>query len=242
MAEVGLLPFARVALEVAMQVLPTYSTGFSKHQFTQPQLLAVLCLMRYEDWTFREAETRLREHQELRAALKLREVPDYTTLYRFLRRRRRRAVSVAIDGTGLSYNSVSTFFIRRLEQACRSQCAPSSLAEVGDCGGCAATDFVGAAGASRARFRRALAARTAGRGGTRCAHSAGAGGCRVRLGTQPPTHPTTPGSQKHHPRQAPRHCPRHHSESNVPRLSGKTVRSEERRVGKECRSRWSPYH
>src|SRR6202030_185562 len=135
MAEVGLLPFARVALEVATQVLPPYRTRFSKHQFTQPQLLAVLCLMRYEDWTFREAETRLREHQELRAALKLREVPDYTTLYRFLRRlddvtverglgetvrrlrrRRRRAVSVAIDGTGLSYNSVSTFFIRRLEQ------------------------------------------------------------------------------------------------------------------------------
>ena len=25
-------------------------------------------------------------------------------------------------------------------------------------------------------------------------------------------------------------------------VSGKTVRSEERRVGKECRSRWSPYH
>src|SRR3712207_1198362 len=24
--------------------------------------------------------------------------------------------------------------------------------------------------------------------------------------------------------------------------SGKTARSEERRVGKECRSRWSPYH
>ena len=23
---------------------------------------------------------------------------------------------------------------------------------------------------------------------------------------------------------------------------GKTIRSEERRVGKECRSRWSPYH
>src|SRR2546430_911169 len=84
--------------------------------FTQPQLLVVLCLMRYEDWTFREAETRLREHQELRAALRLPAVPDYTTLYRFLRRleddtvdrglsetvrwlrrRRRRAVSVADD-------------------------------------------------------------------------------------------------------------------------------------------------
>src|SRR3989454_988784 len=26
------------------------------------------------------------------------------------------------------------------------------------------------------------------------------------------------------------------------RFTGETVRSEERRVGKECRSRWSPYH
>ena len=25
-------------------------------------------------------------------------------------------------------------------------------------------------------------------------------------------------------------------------LNGKYARSEERRVGKECRSRWSPYH
>jgi IS5 family transposase len=135
MAEVGLLSFARVALQVATQVLPPYRTRFSKHQFTQPQLLAVLCLMRYEDWTFREAETRLREHHELRAALRLPAVPDYTTLYRFLqrleddaverglsetvrrlRRRRRRPVSAAIDATGLSYTSVSTFFVRRVEQ------------------------------------------------------------------------------------------------------------------------------
>src|SRR3712207_5145647 len=26
------------------------------------------------------------------------------------------------------------------------------------------------------------------------------------------------------------------------RIAGKSIRSEERRVGKECRSRWSPYH
>ena len=25
-------------------------------------------------------------------------------------------------------------------------------------------------------------------------------------------------------------------------MSGRLARSEERRVGKECRSRWSPYH
>src|SRR5260221_2053408 len=86
MAEGGLLPFARVALQVATQVLPPYRTRFSKHQFTQPQLLAVPCLTRYENWNFREAQTRLRAHQQLRAALKLREGTDYTTLYRFLRR------------------------------------------------------------------------------------------------------------------------------------------------------------
>src|SRR5712691_3801617 len=85
MAEVGLLPFARMALDVASTVLPTYRTRFSKHQFTQPQLLAILCLMRYED-SFREAEVRLREHGELRAVLRLSSVPDYTTVYRFLRR------------------------------------------------------------------------------------------------------------------------------------------------------------
>src|SRR5258708_17139457 len=78
MAEVGLLPFARVALEVATQVLPPYRTRFSKHQFTQPQLLAVLCLMPYEDWTFPEAETRLPEHQPLPPPLQFRQVPDYT--------------------------------------------------------------------------------------------------------------------------------------------------------------------
>ncbi|MGH9744225.1 MAG: transposase [Candidatus Acidiferrum sp.] len=136
MPEIGLLPFARVALEVAKAVLPTYRTRFSKHQFTQPQLLAILCLMRYEDWTFREAEVRLGEHRELREAVQLPSVPDYTTLYRFLRRldddaidrglgetvRRLRQgqpsvrVTAGVDGTGLTPNAVSTYFLRRVEQ------------------------------------------------------------------------------------------------------------------------------
>jgi hypothetical protein len=41
MAEVGLLPFARIALQVSRAVLPRYGSRFSKRQFTQPQLLAV---------------------------------------------------------------------------------------------------------------------------------------------------------------------------------------------------------
>jgi hypothetical protein len=57
MAEVGLLPFARVALQVATQILPPCRTRFSKHQFTQQQLLAALSLMRFEDWTFRRSRS-----------------------------------------------------------------------------------------------------------------------------------------------------------------------------------------
>jgi hypothetical protein len=84
---------------------------------------------------------RLGEHRDLREVLQLQSVPDYTTLYRFLKRldddlidrglgetvrRLRRGkthvrVSAAIDGTGLSYNAVSTFFIRRIEQHSRAR-------------------------------------------------------------------------------------------------------------------------
>lgn len=134
MPEVGLVRFAQVALDVATTTIARYRTTFSKHQFTQPQLLAILCLMRYEDWTYREAEVRLAEHSELRRALGLRSVPDYTTLNRFLRRLEeaaitralnevvhrmplpgpRRRAQVAVDATGLSPGAISTFFVRRM--------------------------------------------------------------------------------------------------------------------------------
>ena len=136
MAEVVLLPFARIAVQVAKGVLPRYRSRFSKHQFTQPQLLAILCLMRYADWTFREAEVLLGEHRELRQALGLSRVPDFTTRYRFLqrldeatidravgetvrrlrgmRKKSRRRARVAVDATGLAQGAVSTFFVRRM--------------------------------------------------------------------------------------------------------------------------------
>jgi hypothetical protein len=81
-----LVAFVRVALRVGQTALPAYRSKFSKHRFQQPQLLAIVCLMRYKDWTFREAEVRLREHTEMRAALGLQHMPDSITVYRFLRR------------------------------------------------------------------------------------------------------------------------------------------------------------
>ena len=138
MNEVGLVPFARVALEVGRKVMPAYSHRFSPRRFTQPQLLAILCLMRYEEWTFRAAEIRLAEHGELRRALELEAVPDHSTLFRFMLRldealiaqalaevvrrlQKRRSGSsndkstVAVDATGLAPGAISTFFIRRRE-------------------------------------------------------------------------------------------------------------------------------
>lgn len=132
MAEVGLVQLAKTALKVTRAVLPAQRSRFSKKQFNQPQLLALLCVMRFEDWTYREAEVRLAEHQELRRALELESVPDHTTVYRFLRRLKeedlakalaevvkrfprykgRRSI-VAVDATGLSFGALSSYFMQR---------------------------------------------------------------------------------------------------------------------------------
>ena len=134
MPEIGLVRFAAIALRVSETALALHRSKFSKRQFTQPQLLGVLCLMRYEDWTFREAEVRLAEHAELRRALKLATVPDHSTLYRFLKRlnpeeiagvldevvcrmgRPHRRRTIAIDATGLAKATISSYFIRRKQE------------------------------------------------------------------------------------------------------------------------------
>jgi hypothetical protein len=133
MAEIGLVDFAKCALAIAKRVMPLYRSKYSKHTFTQPQLLAILCLMRYEDWTFRETEVRIQEHVELRAALELKQTPDHTTFYRFMVRldvqiiqtalqeaalltmknQPARRTVLAVDATGLAPGAMSTFFINR---------------------------------------------------------------------------------------------------------------------------------
>lgn len=82
MAEVGLLAFADTARKVGQPVLRAYRTRFSKHQFTQFQLLAIFCLIRYDDWTFCERDVRLNERRDLCRALGLNSVPDFTMLFR----------------------------------------------------------------------------------------------------------------------------------------------------------------
>jgi hypothetical protein len=126
MAEVEVVRFATVARRVGQTALPAYRSQFSKRRFSQPQLLAILCLRRYEDWTFREAEVRLAEHRDLREALGLTHVPDYPTLDCFLRRldeamleqaltapKEGSWMAVAVEATGLASGAISTFFVKR---------------------------------------------------------------------------------------------------------------------------------
>ena len=54
MAEIGPVRFAQLTVEVGDAVSLTCRNKFSKRLFTQPELLAVLCPMRYEDWIFRK--------------------------------------------------------------------------------------------------------------------------------------------------------------------------------------------
>ncbi len=71
MAEIGLVRFVRVAMDVTRAVVPAHRSKYSRRVFTQPQLLSILCLMRNEDWTYREVEVRLSEHRELRISARV---------------------------------------------------------------------------------------------------------------------------------------------------------------------------
>ena len=71
---------ARQALAVGQQALPMYGSRYSKHDFTQPQLFALLVLRQFLKTDYRGLVTLLAEWGELRRALGLKKVPHYSTL------------------------------------------------------------------------------------------------------------------------------------------------------------------
>lgn len=71
---------AKEALAVAEAALPPYSSRFSKKDFTQPQLFAILALRQFFKTDYRGAVQFLRDFSELRSALKLKKIPHYSTL------------------------------------------------------------------------------------------------------------------------------------------------------------------
>lgn len=73
---------ARVAYQISRETLPRYAHAKSPHYFTFQQLGACALLRTVMRLSFRDMQNYLKENAELRHALDLRVVPDYTTLMR----------------------------------------------------------------------------------------------------------------------------------------------------------------
>jgi hypothetical protein len=68
------------AMVLGISVLPKYSSPYSRHDFTQPQLFAVLVLKYFLKLDYRGVEAVLKEWSELRQVLGMKKVPDHSTL------------------------------------------------------------------------------------------------------------------------------------------------------------------
>jgi hypothetical protein len=71
---------AREALRLAREALPAYSSRFSRKDFTQHQLFAVLALKTFFKTDYRGVTQVLEDFSELRQELGLAKVPHYSTL------------------------------------------------------------------------------------------------------------------------------------------------------------------
>jgi hypothetical protein len=71
---------AREALQLAREALPAYSSKFSRQDFTQHQLFALLALKTFFKTDFRGVIAMLEDFAELRHDLSLDKVPHYSTL------------------------------------------------------------------------------------------------------------------------------------------------------------------
>src|SRR5215213_9099396 len=81
------LRVAREALAVGRAALPPYGSRYSRHDYTQPQLFALLVLKQFLRTDYRGLVALVAEWRDLRHALGLRKVPHYSTLAHAARRR-----------------------------------------------------------------------------------------------------------------------------------------------------------
>jgi hypothetical protein len=71
---------AREALRVAQEALPAYSSKYSRKDFTQHQLFAILALKAFLKTDYRGVAQMLTDFSELRQEIGLAAVPHYSTL------------------------------------------------------------------------------------------------------------------------------------------------------------------
>lgn len=80
------LKVAKEALAIGTATLEAYPSRYSRKDFTQPQLFAVLVLKQFFRTDDRGIIEILSEFEELRNVLKLRKLPHFTTLWHAQRR------------------------------------------------------------------------------------------------------------------------------------------------------------
>jgi DDE family transposase/transposase-like protein DUF772 len=128
------LRFAQLALQLAQRILPRHAHKFSPQRFTLPQLAACVLLKEYRQLDWRGIEALLELSLPLRRCLRLRQAPDYSTLWRFARRWLKAqklgellaelsarldiktSVTVAVDSTGLDPDRSSSYFRARQQR------------------------------------------------------------------------------------------------------------------------------
>ena len=86
---------AKKALQVARQAIPAYSSKYSKKDFTQHQLLAMLALAQFLKTDDRGVVAYLADWSDLRDVLGLGKLPHPTTLFHARRRLAKKGLSSA---------------------------------------------------------------------------------------------------------------------------------------------------
>jgi Transposase DDE domain len=129
------LALARKALAVGSVALPAYASPFSRKDFTQAQLFAMLCLKEFLRQDYRGMVALLKDWSDLRRVLRLTKVPHYSTLcYAQARLATRSGFNrllaaiaddafaqgladeppeVAVDATGFESRHCSRYFVQR---------------------------------------------------------------------------------------------------------------------------------
>ena len=88
------LALAREALASGQAALPSYGSARSRHDFTLPQLFAILVLRQFFRTDYRGMVQLLDDLGELREVLGLGKVPHFTTLQKAQQRLRKRGLSI----------------------------------------------------------------------------------------------------------------------------------------------------
>jgi hypothetical protein len=127
-----IIKFIQTAYKVARRSIATYSNKFSKHRYTQPQHVSLLCLKQRLRLRYREFVDLIEEMPGLKGELVLDEIPHFTTLQKFFQkissvlfdRILNQTLSlfdinnpwIAIDGTGHSSSHASTYYAKKLKK------------------------------------------------------------------------------------------------------------------------------